>query len=455
MTKLNAAQRRYLENATLIAATRLIFDGLEAAGVPLTRLDVIADTTSGGTPSRSNSRYYEGDIPWIKSGELEDDVIDHAEEFITEGGLRNSSAKIFPKGTLLVALYGATVGKTGILAIDAATNQAVCAVMPKTNDVTTAYLHWFLRHKRPEFLGGSFGGAQPNISQKVLRETVLPLPSVDIQKSVADFLQAIEVRKKGETVEVPTLPPALANVPRLVARIEALAAKIEEARGLRRLAVEEAEALKISALDAEFKQLEGRYPHREIQEVCEVVRGGSPRPAGSSIFYGGDIPFIKVGDITKDDGKFLYEAESTVNELGKQHSRYISEDTLMLTNSGATLGVPKITKIAGCFNDGSQAFLNLSDDVFIEYLYYFFKSRTQWFRESPARGQGQPNLNTDMVKPLKFPCPPLEEQRRIVAYLDGLQGKVDALKALQAQTQAELDALLPSVLDKAFKGELL
>jgi type I restriction enzyme S subunit len=107
-----------------------------------------------------------------------------------------------------------------------------------------------------------------------------------------------------------------------------------------------------------------------------------------------------------------------------------------------------------CFNDGSQAFLNLSSDVFSEYLYYFFKSKTRSFREFTARGQGQPNLNTDMIKPLNFPCPPLNEQRRIVGYLDGLQAKVDELKRLQAQTQEELDALMPSVLAKAFKGEM-
>jgi type I restriction enzyme S subunit len=252
--------------------------------------------------------------------------------------------------------------------------------------------------------------------------------------------------------EIP-LPP-LTEQQRIVARIEELARRVEEARGLRREAVEEADSLKASTLDAVFQESLAKYPTKEIQEACDVVRGGSPRPAGNPLYYGGDIPFIKVGDITKDEGKFLYEAESTVNELGMQHSRFIPVQTLMLTNSGATLGVPKITMIAGCFNDGSQAFLNLTPEVFDEYLYYFFKSKTRWFRESPARGQGQPNLNTDMVKPLKFPCPSLNVQKEMVAYLDNLQAKMDDLRRLQAETQKELDALMPSVLAKAFAGEL-
>lgn len=127
----------------------------------------------------------------------------------------------------------------------------------------------------------------------------------------------------------------------------------------------------------------------------------------------------------------------------------------MLTNSGATLGVPKITSFGACFNNGIQAFLNLPDHISKEYLYYFFCSKTQWFRDWVARGQGQPNLNTDMVKKMQFPYPPLPEQRRIVAYLDELQAKVDAMKRLRENAIAELDALLPSILDKAFKGELL
>jgi len=252
--------------------------------------------------------------------------------------------------------------------------------------------------------------------------------------------------------EIP-LPPLLQQR-RIVARIEELAAKITEARSLRQQATEEAEAFFSTAMVDTFASLSKKHDAKRVDYLCEVVRGGSPRPAGSPAYYGGNIPFMKVGDLTKNDGKFLYEALASVNEDGRKKSRYIEANTLMLTNSGATLGVPKITKIAGCFNDGSQAFLNLDPSVEIEFIYYFFKSRTDWFREQLARGQGQPNLNTDMTKRMPIPLPPLSEQRRIVAELDVLQEKVDALKRLQAETAAELDALLPSILDRAFKGEL-
>jgi type I restriction enzyme, S subunit len=252
--------------------------------------------------------------------------------------------------------------------------------------------------------------------------------------------------------EIP-LPP-LAEQRRVVARIEELAAQIHDARTLRHQAAEEVVVLVPSGMADTFKRLGQEHTTKKLEKLCDVVRGGSPRPAGSPLYYGGDIPFMKVGDLTKDDGMYLFETSATVNELGREQSRYIEADTLMLTNSGATLGVPKITRIAGCFNDGSQAFLNLDSSVEKEYLYYLFKSKTLWFREQLARGQGQPNLNTDMTKQMDVPVPPLPEQRRIVAELDALQAEVDALKRLQADTAAELDALLPSILDKAFKGEL-
>ena len=94
------------------------------------RIEEIAKTTSGGTPSRTNKSYYSGNILWVKSGELTDNFIFDTEEKISEDAVKNSSAKLFPTGTVLVAMYGATVGKTAILKKAATTNQAVCGIFP-------------------------------------------------------------------------------------------------------------------------------------------------------------------------------------------------------------------------------------------------------------------------------------------------------------------------------------
>jgi len=143
----------------------------------------VCKTTSGGTPSRSNSSYFEGDIPWVKSGELPDGPVAEIQESISEEALNNSSAKLFPAGTLLIALYGATVGKLGVLTKAAATNQAVCAVFPSAA-LEQKYLFWFLRFKRRALIESAIGGAQPNISQGILRNLEVPLPEIAEQQEV-------------------------------------------------------------------------------------------------------------------------------------------------------------------------------------------------------------------------------------------------------------------------------
>ena len=148
------------------------------------KLGNICQTTSGGTPQRGVKEYYNGNIPWVKSGELNDGLITSTEETITQLGIENSSAKIFPAGTLLIALYGATVGRLGILNIDAATNQAVCAIYT-SDKVDKDFLFFYLLSKRSDLLKISFGGAQPNISQEVVRSISIPLLPLNEQIKLA------------------------------------------------------------------------------------------------------------------------------------------------------------------------------------------------------------------------------------------------------------------------------
>lgn len=133
------------------------------------KLGDVAKTASGGTPTRSKKEYWNGDIPWVKSGELGDSRIIKNEEYITAEGLANSSAKLFPAESLLLALYGATAGKLGVLSYAAATNQAVCCIRPDIEVLERDFLRYYLLSKRKNIVEDSFGGAQPNISQTYVR----------------------------------------------------------------------------------------------------------------------------------------------------------------------------------------------------------------------------------------------------------------------------------------------
>ena len=150
--------------------------------------------------------------------------------------------------------------------------------------------------------------------------------------------------------------------------------------------------------------------------IATVVRGASPRPAGDPLYFNGnDVPWITVAEVTKGDGKYIDGTETFLTFEGAKQSRIVEEGTLLLSNSGATLGVPKITRIRGCINDGSVAFYNLSINQ--EFLLYLFKGRTFELRKQ-MQGYGQPNLNTTIVKGIEVPLPTELEQKTIVDFLD-------------------------------------
>ena len=148
-----------------------------------TTLGNIGIWQSGGTPSRSNKSYYGGNIPWLKTGDLNDGLIINIPESITEEAVANSSAKINPTGSVLMAMYGATIGKLGILTFPATTNQACCACI-EYYAITQYYLFYFLLSHRDIFIAKGGGGAQPNISKEIIVNTAIPLPPLPEQERI-------------------------------------------------------------------------------------------------------------------------------------------------------------------------------------------------------------------------------------------------------------------------------
>jgi len=190
-----------------------------------------------------------------------------------------------------------------------------------------------------------------------------------------------------------------------------------------------------------------------VDELSDVVRGASPRPAGDPRYFGGNIPWITVGCLTADSHPYLYSAPTFVTEAGKEKSRYIEPETLLLTNSGATLGVPKITKMGGCINDGIVALLHVDYPLKL-YLYYCLQTLTEQLR-AIKQGAAQPNLNTSIVRAIEIPLAPLAEQRRIVARIEALFAQADRLEAAVAAIRRRLEQVDQAVLARTFRGELV
>lgn len=150
------------------------------------------ETTSGGTPSRKHPEYYEdGTIPWLTSGEVNKGKIDTPDHYITEAGLCNSSAKLVPANSVVVAMYGATAGQVGLVTYETTTNQAVCCIKPNAQ-VAPVFLRYALEFKKDWMIGQCAGGAQPNISQGIVKKVAIPDVTLARQQEFANFVSAID-----------------------------------------------------------------------------------------------------------------------------------------------------------------------------------------------------------------------------------------------------------------------
>lgn len=173
------------------------------------KIGEIFKTSSGGTPSKSNPEYYiNGTVPWLKSGEVAQGYIYKSEEFITEEALKKSSAKVFPVNTVLVAMYGATAGQVGVLKFEASTNQAVCGVFPNEK-ILPEFLFYLLKGKKDYLIKLSSGGAQPNISQTIIKDLEIPLPPLSIQQEIVEEIESYQKIIDGARLVVENYKPRI------------------------------------------------------------------------------------------------------------------------------------------------------------------------------------------------------------------------------------------------------
>lgn len=155
-------------------------------------LGSVGDWKAGATPSRTNKEYYaKGNVPWLKTGDLNNGVIESVPEFITKKALQECSVRLNPQGSVLIAMYGATIGKVGLLAFPCTTNQACCACIPKHNLISSKWLFYYLLSQKKYFIGQSSGGAQPNISRTKIVAHLIPLPSLEEQDRIVSKLELL------------------------------------------------------------------------------------------------------------------------------------------------------------------------------------------------------------------------------------------------------------------------
>jgi len=180
-------------NRVIIENKQKIEDEMSSVSGDIVRLGDLHKTSSGGTPLSTKQEYYiDGNIFWVNSGEVKRGLITDTNHKINQLGLDNSSAKLFPIDTVLIAMYGATVGQVGILCIEASTNQALCGLFPNKERVLPLYSYYFLKTQTEKFISLSVGTARTNISQEIIKNFKIPLPSITTQKEIIKKIEALE-----------------------------------------------------------------------------------------------------------------------------------------------------------------------------------------------------------------------------------------------------------------------
>ncbi|MBV2128638.1 restriction endonuclease subunit S [Arsukibacterium indicum] len=394
-----------------------------------TNLEMIGEVVTGKTPSKKNSEYFGGAIPFIKPGDVNDQGnIEFTDEHLTELGA--ATVPTIPKGSIVVTCIG-NLGRCAITTERSATNQQINSVLPFSN-VDVKFIYYQMRTLKEWMVSESSATTVTIINKSKFSQAPLVLPPLAEQKVIAEKLDTLLAQVDNTKTRLERIPEILKRFRQSVLAAAVSGKLTEEWRASRNI--------RLGIV-------------KKIGDVANVVRGGSPRPSGHPDFFGGDIPWITVKELTKDKFKYLVSTGDYLTELGSTKSRMIYEGTLLLTNSGATLGVPKISKINGCINDGVVAILNVEEPL-KSYIYYSLLSMTEILR-SVNQGAAQPNLNTGIVKAIEILIPECEEeQSEIVRRVEELFAFANRIEHAAQAALSRVNNLTQSILAKAFRGEL-
>ncbi|MCV3373739.1 restriction endonuclease subunit S [Campylobacter lari] len=398
-------------------------------GWEVKKLGDITEISSGGTPSRSKKEYWEnGTIPWVKIKDIKEKFISTTEEFITEDGLKNSSAKLFKKGTLLYSIF-ATLGEVAILDIDATTNQAIAGINIKENNINILYLMYFLRSIKDEICSKGRGVAQNNLNLTILKQIEIPFPLLKEQERIVGILDE-SFAKIDESIKI--LEQDLLNLDEL------MQSALQKAFN----------PLKDNAKE-NYKLSQG-WKWKSLGEICEIIGGGTPSKQIKQYWENGTIKWATVRDMNTET---IEDTEFRITNLGLDNSstNIINQDFILIATR-VGLGKVCLVKDTLAINQDLKGILP-HKSLNKKYLFYFFKKNKDFLIENGI-GATVKGVSVDFIKSLQISLPPLKEQEQIASHLDELSSHVKNLKQnYQAQIK-DLQELKKSLLDKAFKGRL-
>lgn len=349
----------------------------------LLKLGDVCNVLIGGTPSRDNASYFEGDNLWVSIADMKGQIIRETKEKITAEGVKNSNVKLIPKGTTLLS-FKLSIGKTAIAGQDLYTNEAIAGLVPKKSVITDSYLFYLFNSKQIDLENIGYKAFGKSLNSVYLRDDVkIPSPPLETQKQI-----------------------------------------VYECEGIDRGVIDSKE--KIQQVQNEIQEkINDIYQNAEklisLEKISEIKRGRfSQRPRDDPRFYNGVYPFIQTGDIVKAKGNKI-EYTQTLNEDGLQVSK-LFQPLIVLITIAANIGATAVLTYPACFPDSIVALIP-NDDINVHFLELMMRWQKQYLNDI-APQMAQKNINVEILKSVKIPVPILAAQEKLVLEVEGLEQEI-------------------------------
>ena len=371
----------------------------------------IFEISSGGTPSKTHAEYYDGNIPWVKTGDLKSEYLNSVDEYITDEGLKNSSAKMYEPGTVLLAMYGATIGAASILTFNACTNQA-CAAFKPCKYVIPEYLYYFLLSRREKFIHDGVGGAQPNISGRYLKQVEFELYPINEQRfviSVLDRVNRIISLKKEEIKKLDELIKARF--------IEMFGDPISNTKGWNMVELGELTGIGSSKRIFEKEYVSEGIPFYRTKEIVELSKGNN---------------------ISTE----LYISEERFAEIKEQYGVPKAGD--LLISAVGTIGIIWIVdgKNDFYFKDGNLIRVDGSDTFDSIYMKNLLEHLISEYKKQMSSGTAYAALTISGMTKMKVYDVPLNLQVQFSDFVKQVDKSKVAIQKSLAETQLLFDKLM-------------
>lgn len=439
-------------------------------------LGEVSVTSSGGTPDRKNFNYFGGDIPWVKSGELNYNTITETEEYITQEAVDYSSAKVFPKGSLLIALYGNTVGRMAFLGVDSTTNQAVASITSFL--INPKYLYYYLMSSKEELLNKREGSAQPNISQKVLNDFLFPIASLQEQNIIVEKIEELfseldSILLNFEVLNTKSKIYWLSEINSLfrgkkeftVLKKNNNPEKILQEIDKKRLLIKKKYTGKndIDNKDVINYDLPKHWQLVKLSDLyVDPVDSITDGPFGSNLksddFQETGLPVLKIQNI--DRNKFIskdisYISEEKFNQLEKHQFR---NRDIVITKLGSPLG--KACIVPNNFNKGVIVadLIRIKKNEYINSKFLMYSLNSPYVIsqiEKLSKGTTRQRVTLRDIRNLVIIFPSIEEQELIVNNIEELDDEINDLSEIINRSSLNVQALKQKILQDAFSGNLI